>query len=147
MHKYYIEKIIESNNNEKMEKLREILVDTISYLKDIDYEKYRSIECKLYEIVEGKKLTEKKAKEWVEEMRPTYKWTMEETNQVKMQNNVDIPEIDFYVLMNMLYTDYSRTLGEDVQTYINLAHDWYYDSDTSKEGPEKLYCYWKNIVK
>ena len=98
MHIYYINKIIESDDNEKMEKLKDILVNTITYLKGTDYDKYREIECKLYEIVEGKKLTLEKAKEWVKGM-PEH-WTMEETNSVR---KVNIPEIDFYVLMNMLY--------------------------------------------
>ena len=147
MHKYYIDKIVESNNNEKMEELKKILVDTISYLKGIDYEKYQSIECKLYELVEGKRLNEKKAKEWVESMKPSSKWTMEDTDKVRKEYNIDIPSIDFYVLMNMFYTDDSNVLEDDLDKYIKMSQNWYYDKDTAKQGSEKLYCYWKNIVK
>ena len=143
MHTYYINKIIESNNDEKMEQLKDILVDTITYLKGTDYSKYKEIECKLYEIVEGKRLTEKKAKEWVESMKPAAKWTMEDTTRVKEEMRVDIPSVDFYVLMNMLYSDFGKSVGDDVETYVKLARDWYYDEDTKKDGGEKLYCYWK----
>lgn len=142
---YYIEKIIESNSKEKMEQLKEVLVDAISYLKDNDYDKYRSIECKLYEIVEGKKLNEQKAKEWVENMKPAYKWTMQDTNQVRDSYRIEIPQTDFYALMNMLYTDYNNAIGDNVETYVKLAQDWYFDEDSSKQGSEKLYCYWKMI--
>ena len=141
----YIDKIIASNDNIKMEQLKEVLVDTIDYLKETDPKKYHSIECRLYEIVEGKKLNEKKAKEWVGNMIPLARWTMEETNKVREENKVDIPAIDFYVLMNMLYTDYSKTLGDNAETYIKLSKDWYFDDDVSKDGSEKLYCYWKMI--
>ena len=72
---------------------------------------------------------------------------MEDTNSVRQKYNIDIPEIDFYVLMNMMYTDYHEIIGEDVETYINMSQAWYNDIDTTKKGTEKLYCYWKNIVK
>ena len=142
----YIDKIIESNEPDKMVELKKLLIDTILYLKETDCDKYRSIVHKLYEIVEGKKLTEKKAKEWVGSMIPLARWTMEETDKVKSEYKVDIPSIDFYALMNMLYTDYSNTIGENLDMYVKLAKDWYNDID-AKNGAEKLYCYWKYIVK
>ena len=58
----------------------------------------------------------------------------------------DIPLVDFYVLMNMMYTDYHDVLGEDVESYVKMSEDWYNDSDTEKKGSEKLYCYGKVIV-
>lgn len=151
MHSYYINKIIESDDNKKMEELKELLEDTITYLKGTDYDKYEKIECKLYEIVEGKKLSEEKAKEWVSKMVPPAKWTMTETNDVKTKFNVDIPSIDFFVLMNMLYSDYGDVIGETIdnttlEKYIKFAEDWYYDEDVNKDGAEKLYSYYKYIV-
>lgn len=152
MHSYYINKIIESDDNKKMEELKELLEDTITYLKGTDYNKYEKIECELYEIVEGKKLSEDKAKEWVSNMIPPAKWAMAETNDVKSKFNIDIPSIDFYVLMNMLYSDYGDVIGEQITNdvldkYIKLAEDWYYDEDVDKDGAEKLYCYWKTMIK
>ena len=152
MHTYYINKIIESDDNEKMEKLKDLLENTITYLKGTDYDEYEKIECKLYEIVEGKKLTEEKAKEWVDKMIPAAKWTMTETNDVRGKFNVDIPAIDFYVLMNMLYSDFGDVIGENItndilEKYVKLAEDWYYDEDINLDGHEKLYEYWKSIAK
>ena len=49
--------------------------------------------------------------------------------------------------MNMMYTDYSDVIGEDDEKYLKLSLDWYNDKDTKKTGSEKLYCYYKNIVR
>ena len=138
----YIDMIISSDNREKMESLRELYKETLDYIKATDLQKYREIECSLYEIIEGKKLNEEKAKRWVSEMKPSAKWSMEDVKGLK----TDIPLVDFYVLMNMMYTDYHEVLGEDVDKYIKMSEAWYYDPDTTKKGSEKLYCYYKNIV-
>ena len=139
----YIDKIIASDDRAKMEELRKIYKETLDYIKATDLQKYREIECSLYEIVEGKRLNEEKALKWVSEMNPSAKWTMEDTTRVKEEMRVDIPSVDFYVLMNMLYSDFGKSVGDDVETYVKLARDWYYDEDTKKDGGEKLYCYWK----
>lgn len=138
----YIDKIISSDDRAKMEELRTIYKETLDYIKATDLQKYREIECSLYEIVEGKKLNEEKAKRWVSEMKPSAKWSIEDVKGIK----TDIPLIDFYVLMNMMYTDYSDIFGEDIETYVKLSEAWYYDKDTNKKESEKLYCYGKNIV-
>lgn len=140
----YIDKIISSDDRAKMEELRELYKSTIRYIKATDQEKYREIECKLYEILEGKRLNEEKAKQWVKSMKPEAKWSMEDVQSVKEKNNVEMALIDFYVLMNMLYTDYHQVIGEDLNMYINLSKAWYYDED-APEGAEKLYCYGKMI--
>ena len=138
----YIDKIIASDDRAKMEELRKIYKETLDYIKATDLQKYREIECSLYEIVEGKRLNEEKALKWVSEMKPSAKWTMEDIKGIK----TDIPLIDFFVLMNMMYTDYHDVLGEDVDSYVKMSEDWYNDIDTKKKGSEKLYCYGKNIV-
>lgn len=138
----YIDKIISSDDKGKMEQLRTLYKQTLDYIKATDLQKYREIECSLYEIVEGKRLNEEKAKKWVSEMKPSAKWSMEDVKGLK----TNIPLVDFYVLMNMMYTDYHEILGEDVDTYIKLAEAWYYDEDTKKKEAEKLYCYGKKIV-
>ena len=138
----YIDKIISSDNKEKMTELKELYKDTLDYIKATDLQKYREIECSLYEIIEGKKLNEEKAKRWVSEMKPSAKWSMEEIDNLRG----NIPLVDFYVLMNMMYSDYHKVLGEDVEKYVEMSNAWYNDPDTSKKGSEKLYCYYKNIV-
>ena len=150
MHIYYINKIIESNDNKKMVELKNIFQDLIMYLKENDNEKYKEIEWDLYEIIEGKKMTKEKAVEWVEDMKPEYKWSFDDAEKIKSIKKIDIPSIDFYILMNMMWSDYSNVIGDDqaaLDKYIQLSLDWYNDEDTNKTGSEKIFCYYKNIVR
>ena len=147
MHTYYINEIIKSNDNKKMIELKNIYEETITYLKEKDPEKYEEIECSLYEIVEGKKLTKEKAIEWVDNMKPSPKWSIEDIEKLQSLKRIDISLVDLYVLMNMMYTDYLDVIGEDDEKYLKMSLDWYNDKDTKKTGSEKLYCYYKNIVR
>ena len=143
----YIDKIIKSNDNEKMVKMKNILEDVITYLKTSDYDKYNEIEWKLYETIEGKRLTKERAKEWVESMRPRYKWSFDDIEKMNVSKHIDIPIIDLYVLMNMMYTDYFDIVDDDIDKCIKMSLDWYNDPDTKLTGSEKLFCYYKNIVR
>ena len=75
MHKKYIDKIIMSSDNRKMEELERVLLDTISYIEECDPKIYAKIEDDLYEIAEGKTLNEEKAIDWVSKMKPKAKWS------------------------------------------------------------------------
>lgn len=147
MHTYYINEIIKSNDNKKMTELKDIYEELIKYLKEKDPDKYKEVECSLYEIVEGKRLTKEKAIEWVESMKPAAKWTIQDIEKLQASKRVDIPLVDLYALMNMMYTDYFDVIEEDEEKYLKMSLDWYNDKDTKKTGSEKLYCYYKNIVR
>ena len=151
MHKEYIDKIIMSGNDNQMHELKDVLVDTITYIKNNDENVYDKIECDLYEIAMGKTITEEKAKEWVNKMIPRAKWTLNDIKQIASKYQLNIPIIPAYVIMNMMYSDFSDVLGENdtneiIEKYIKAAEDWYYDEDAKHTEDEKLYCYWKNIV-
>ena len=151
MHKKYIDKIIQSSDNRKMEDLEEVLLNTISYIEETDQKIYDKIKCDLYEIAEGKKLDKDKAMQWVEQMKPKAIWTYEEIENIKSKFQTDIPTTALYVIMNMLYSDFGDIIGEEmsddtINRYIKAAEDWYYDADLKIDGDEKLYLYWKCIV-
>lgn len=151
MHKEYIDKIIMTGNDKQMRELKNVLIDTINYVKNTDMDIYNKIECDLYEISEGKVLTEEKAKEWVSNMVPKAKWSLNDVKQLMSSHQINIPIVPAYVIMNMLYSDLGDVLGEGetneiIDKYIRAAEDWYYDEDAKHTEDEKLYCYWKNIV-
>lgn len=106
MFRKYIDMIINSSDNRKMHELENVLTDTISYIKNTDEDIYNKIECDLYEIAEGKTLTEEKAKEWVSKMIPKAKWSIGEVEQISKQFETSLPIIPAYVIMNMLYSDF-----------------------------------------
>ena len=151
MFRKYIDMIINSTDNQKMRELENVLTDTISYIKNTDENIYNKIECDLYEIAEGKILTEEKAKEWVSNMVPKAKWNLSDVQNALRITNSSLPIIPAYVIMNMLYSDLGDVIGEEnteevIRKYVKAAEDWYYDEDAAKTENEKLYCYWKEIV-
>lgn len=151
MPEQYIDKIIMSEDNDKMHQLNRVLLDIISYIKNNDKCVYDKIECDLYEIAEGKAINRQKADDWVKRMIPKAKWSYNTIEQLKNDYKFNIPTVSAYAIMNMLYSDFSDILGETMneetlQRYIKAMEDWYYDEDATHTEDEKLYEYWKNIV-
>lgn len=146
MHKYYIEKILESHDNSKIKKLEDVLIDTISYMKSLDLDEYESIECELYEISEGKLLNEDKAKNIIIKMKPYgMKWTLEETEQIRKTNSItSIRPIDFWIVMNSAYNDYHNLFNDNLNMYISYTKDFINDEDASEY---KVYDYFTIIPK
>lgn len=143
IHKY-IEKIVDNGNNEDMQELSEMLEELMYKLKENDPKCYHKYKMKLYELAYGKVLNEDMAIGWVESMQPEAKWTIEETSDVKRQYGLnDISEIDFYVVLNMMYSDYHKIIGDNLDMYVKMTTAWLNDSDVA-DG--KLYNYKMYVV-
>jgi predicted NodU family carbamoyl transferase len=145
----YIEKIVDNNNLEDMEKLGDMLEDILLELKKRYPEEYHKYKMCLHEIAYGKVITREMAEAWVSSMDPAGKWDYKTTSSVRTQYGItDIEEIPFYIVMNMLYSDMRNVLGngdtnESLTKYIQATRDWLGDPDASKD---KLYDYKKYIV-
>ena len=145
MIKQYIEKISESKDTNKMNRLGDMLEELIYALKDVKHDEYEAFRDELYELAYGKKISEEMAKKWVNSMKPVGQyWTMEQTTSVLQGSGYNLNPIDFYVTSNMMMNDYNNLTKEDEELAIEMAYDWLNDVD-AKEN--KLYCYWKHIVK
>lgn len=70
MHKYYVNKIIDSKDPEKNKQLGNLFIETIDFVKGKDENEYEDIECVLYEISEGRVLNEEKAEKIIKNMKP-----------------------------------------------------------------------------
>ena len=146
----YIEKIGEKKNVEDMKKLGDMLAEIIYETKESHPDLYSKYKMKLYEMANGKVLTKEMAEDWVKDMKPMAKWDFDTTTVVKSQSGItDIDDISFYVVMNMLYSDMKNVLGdgeteESLDYYIQATKDWLHDEDI---GKDKLYDYWKYVVK
>ena len=55
-------------------------------------------------------------------------------------------EHELYVTTLMMYTDYKKTIGQNVDLAIKLAKDWLDDDDVAVTGAEKLAVYYDCIV-
>ena len=145
MIKNYIEKISESRDVSKMNELGDMLEELIYNLKDSHHELYEKYKMELYELAYGKVVSEDMAKKWVKDMQPAGQhWTMEETTTAMQSLGYNANPVDFYVVANMMYNDYYNLVKEDEELALKLAYDWLHDEDAKED---KLYCYWKHIVK
>ena len=144
----YIKKIGEKRSLEDMIELGDMLAEIICSMKETHPELYEDYKMDLYEMAYGKVLTKEMAEEWVKSMTPSAKWDFDTTTLVKRQRGIDIDDVSFYSVMNMLYSDMSNVLGdgeseESLSRYIQATKDWLNDSDVAEC---KLYNYWKYIV-
>lgn len=67
-------------------------------------------------------------------------WTLEDTTKIMEQNGIKANKYDWYYLMNMLHSDYSKIWGDDVAQYVKFAKAYIEDPDA---GEGKVFCLWK----
>ena len=141
--KKYIEKIVENNKQEDMEKLSDILSEIIYKLKEPHYDKYKHYKMCLYEMAYGKIISDEMREEIVEKIGEH--WTLEETENVRNEYGyTDILPNEFNVVMNMAYSDYSEVFGDELDLYAKFSKAFIMDDD-AKEG--KVFIYFNEIPK
>ena len=95
-----------------------------------------------------REFTEADAREWVSHMDPPGKWTMEQTTVVMHQYGYHYKPCVFYAVMNMLWSDYGKTVSKHgldrADFWAELAHDFIEDPDAEDM---KVGRYWRDIVK
>ena len=95
-----------------------------------------------------REFTEEDARKWVSHMEPPGRWTMEQTTTVMNQMGYHFRPCVFYAVMNMLWSDYGKTVekhGVDRPAFwAELAHDFIEDPDAEDM---KVGRYWRDIVK
>ena len=97
-------------------------------------------------------VTPEKAEEWTKEMKNEDgskgpHWSMEQTKGVKDKLQLNVDPVEFYVAMNMMYSDYcgiARKYGIDnPEFYAHMAKAFLNDKDA---GPGKLAKYFEIVV-
>jgi hypothetical protein len=144
MHIKYVDKIVEKGNKESMEMLDHVFDKAMEHIEECDEELYHKLCNKLYVALNGKILTEEKAKEIVKNMKPySTHWTLEETKQVQSKYGMtNIRDIDFFVVMNSAYNDYKDLFDTDVEMYAKFSKNFIDDKDAKKD---KVFIYYMNI--
>ena len=141
--KKYIDKIVENDKKDDMEKLSDILVEIIYSMKELHHDKYKHYKMCLYEMAYGKTVSNEMREEIVEHIGEH--WTLEETESVRSKYGYsDILPNEFNVVMNMAYSDYSNLFGDDIDMYANFSKLFIKDED-AKEG--KVFTYFNEILK
>lgn len=144
MVKEYLEKISETKDQAKMDKLGEMFEDLMCKMKEMDNEMYKEFKMCLYEMAYGHVLSEEMAQEWIYSMKPFgMKWSFEQAKTIIGEQKLSVEPIDFWAIMNAMYNDYNGIFGEEINTYIRLTMDFLNDVDANKG---KTYNYWKYIA-
>lgn len=141
--KSYLKKIITFDNDTKKEEMMELICDMI---EDLDHDEHEEVERRLYEILEGRVLTEDKARHLIEAMKPYgKKWELADTEGVRTQYGYeDIRPVDFWIVMNSAFNDYNDIFKDNVEMYAKFSRDFIKDEDAVDE---KVYYYFTMLPK
>lgn len=93
------------------------------------------------------------AKEWTKHMKNEDgtkgpHWTMEQVKQLVNQRKLDVDDIEFFAVLNAMYSDYCKVAKKhnvnNMDFYVDLATAWLKDEDAVKD---KAMAYYECIVK
>lgn len=100
------------------------------------------------------KLTREDADEWMRDLENEdgsrgAHWTFDQVRQVMGQKNVSADPITFYVVLNMIYSDYGKVfrkygMADKLDFYVDMAKAFIEDKDAV---PDKAAAYYEHIVK
>jgi len=98
-------------------------------------------------------LTRETAEEWAQRMENEDgsrgpHWNMDQTKQVQTQRGIDCDPLEFWLAMNMMYSDYCKVfkkhgVGDKVDFYAEMAKAFLDDKDARKD---KLARYYECVV-
>ena len=103
----------------------------------------------------GETLSDKELEHWKKKLmgeldeREKQMFSKEAISQKAKQMQLQMKgfgEKELEVATLMVYTDYKKTIGQNVDMAIRLAYDWLCDDDVSVKGAEKLAVYYDEIV-
>lgn len=130
-------------NPEKMEKLTKIVDKMHDKLKKHCPSEYYDMLAEMHCAVYGPHFDEHTAKMAVADMHNVdgtegEHWTMEQTNPIADQQGIT-NKCDFYYIMNMLWSDYYKVLGNDANLYIKMAKAYMEDPDGIEGKPFRMW--------
>lgn len=97
--------------------------------------------------------TKDEAMEWTRQMKNEDgttgpHWSMEQTEQVRKQRNIDCDPVQFYAAMNMVYSDYCKAAekvgASSMDFYAYMAKAFLDDKDAADD---KIGRYWACVVR
>lgn len=97
-------------------------------------------------------VTKEEAQKWTKKMKNSDgssgpHWDMTQTNTLRERHNIDVDPVEFYVAVNMMYSDYcavAKKYGADnSEFYAMMAKAFLKDKDA---GPDKLKNYFEEVV-
>ncbi len=138
--KEYIMKFLSLTEDKKKEEAAAVICEMLDSMEEEDKEWY---DQKIYETVEGKVLTEARARTLINNMTPMgMKWELSETETLR--NDQSIRPVDFWIVMNSAYNDYHDLFTENLDYYVKYTNNFIKDEDAVDD---KVYYYFTMIPK
>lgn len=139
-----IDKYGKGASNEKMKELTMILSDFLAPMKKVHKEKYWSLMRDVFGLLNDCHYDEEFAEHDIEHIEYTDKqgvkrhggyWTLEQAEEAmkKVQLPPDVNKYDFWVAINLSYSDLCKVL-DDEQIIKAACAFWFNDEDWPKEG-------------
>ena len=118
--KEYIMKFLSLTEDKKKEEAAAVVCEMLDSMEEEDKEWY---DQKIYETVEGKVLTEARARTLINNMTPMgMKWELAETETLR--NDQSIRPVDFWIVMNSAYNDYHDLFAENLDYYVKYTNNF-----------------------
>ena len=142
----YIRKIVEDGDIKEMEKLSDMLEETIEIIKDYDENTYKKFKMRLYKMAYVDVLTEEIAEDIVSNMKPYHMYfSPSEAREIQQKYAIDdIRPTDFFITLNMAYNDYKSVFGDNLEMYVKFAEAFIQDEDAKED---KVFLYFMTIPK
>lgn len=136
--------IYHGKSTEKKKEMNAVYYESAEFIKNNFPQKYQEMLQKAEQI--AYQIGAEEAAEIVQKMRPHgQKWTREEIAAYLREKGIENHITDYYLVMNMMINDYSRTArmyGQDnADFYFNLTYDFINDEDAP---PGKVARYFMN---
>lgn len=136
------QQIYAGDNINKKKQMDEIYYKMADFVKEYNKEWYNKFKEEAEDI--AYEISTEKAKEIVGGMKPYGQhWSMEEVKSYLKTRGISEKIKSYYMVMNMMYNDYSRTAKQhDLDTpdfYFDLAFDFINDVDGKKHKVEKYF--------
>ncbi|MBR2070384.1 MAG: hypothetical protein IJ981_03055 [Clostridia bacterium] len=114
-----------------------------------DYDSAMDMEYNDIRTLNGRKIQEWERKMYNADGTRGAKFDKDQVKRVMEQNGIkgkDFNEEEFCACVNMLYSDYCKILGGDINLYAKMAKAFLMDEDAGVKGGEKLAAYYHCIV-
>jgi len=139
------------NKLEIMQRFVDIFDTALLTIEEEDPDEYHKLIGELYVAVNGPHFDEMMAKQAValfvnEDGTTGEHWAIKDTTGVAESEGITFDSFtaaDWYYVLNLMYSDYYKTVGGNIPMYISLAKDWILDKDAPAGKP---FLYWKMII-
>lgn len=145
-----MEEASKTASRETMTKWGDFLCKLMDHLKESHHEIYEEYYIEFYEMNYGEHLNEHLAKKWVDSMKSANgngeHFSKTDADNYAKQIGLTFNgynDWDWYAILNMVWSDYSGVLGNNLDSYIRLAKATIEDIDVKN----KAFKYYLYVVK